>query len=81
MAINSLTFKLLTLNVFDKMLQVKSLYLSSLLLFLDVDECTDDLLNPCDQVCVNSIGSYMCECNIGYYLTNNNKCLGNTNIF
>ncbi|KAG8182020.1 hypothetical protein JTE90_013951 [Oedothorax gibbosus] len=41
---------------------------------LDINECSDEL-NPCDQVCVNSIGSYTCECNSGYYLTIKNKCL------
>jgi hypothetical protein len=31
---------------------------------LDVNECIN---SPCDQVCVNSPGSYECRCNAGYY--------------
>ena len=48
----------------------------TILLFtsLDIDEClisTDD----CDQLCVNDIGSYHCECYAGYF-RDNNSCVG-----
>jgi len=34
----------------------------------DVDECSDDDLNDCDEhaTCENSEGSYSCECQEGY---------------
>ena len=31
----------------------------------DVDECS---LNYCDQTCTNTIGSFVCECDIGFEL-------------
>ena len=38
--------------------------------FLDTNEC---LLNNggCSQLCVNSLGSYQCNCGNGYQLNNN----------
>ena len=42
----------------------------------DVDECAigRDL---CDQVCINTVGSYSCACNDGYELAaNKRKCRG-----
>ena len=37
---------------------------------LDIDECTDPQLGGmCDQVCVNTAGSYYCQCNSGYRLS------------
>ena len=33
----------------------------------DVDEC-DQQLAPCDQLCSNTDGSFICSCNDGYYL-------------
>ena len=35
--------------------------------FIDVDECSTDF-HGCDQVCTNTEGSYVCECNNGYLL-------------
>ncbi len=32
---------------------------------LDQNECTN---NPCEQVCVNTDGSFFCLCNVGYAL-------------
>ena len=46
------------------------------ILCLDVDEC---LLNmhDCDQLCVNDLGSYHCECHTGYYRDDNSSsCVG-----
>ena len=38
------------------------------LLLTDIDECTDSSLNSCDQICINTMGSFVCECNTGYQL-------------
>ena len=42
----------------------------------DINECgldTDD----CDQLCVNELGSYHCECYTGYFRDNNlSSCVG-----
>ena len=44
--------------------------------FLDINGCelaTDD----CDQLCVNDLGSYHCECYTGYFRDNNlSSCVG-----
>lgn len=32
-----------------------------------MDECLEDT-DLCEQICVNSVGSYVCECNEGYRL-------------
>ena len=37
---------------------------------LDIDECElSGLGGNCSQVCINTPGSYECQCNIGYHLT------------
>ena len=33
----------------------------------DIDECTDGL-DTCDQLCNNTVGSYYCNCSVGYRL-------------
>ena len=33
----------------------------------DINEC-DSLLSKCDQICINTVGSYKCYCNDGYQL-------------
>ena len=44
---------------------------------LDINECSQGI-SGCSQQCINSIGSYKCDCNTGYYLSSNNHtCLGN----
>ena len=35
--------------------------------YTDIDECAM-LPNPCDQICTNSEGSFVCSCNDGYVL-------------
>ncbi|XP_056875705.1 collagen and calcium-binding EGF domain-containing protein 1 isoform X6 [Takifugu flavidus] len=35
---------------------------------LDIDECADRNMSACSQLCVNSVGSYRCECEKGYFL-------------
>jgi len=38
----------------------------------DIDECE---MNPCDQLCTNSLGSYSCSCYDGYQLVNDTRCI------
>lgn len=46
---------------------------------LDINECE---LNEhqCDHTCINTDGSYYCECNTGYYLDDDDgfRCIGTT---
>ena len=45
--------------------------------FLDTNECLDNN-GGCDQICVNTIGSYSCDCKSGYLLQSNDRdCTGN----
>ncbi|XP_054713925.1 hemicentin-1-like [Uloborus diversus] len=41
---------------------------------IDIDECSANLHN-CEQICVNSIGSFSCSCQIGYYLFGRSRCI------
>lgn len=42
----------------------------------DIDECQTNH-GGCNQICKNSYGSYHCECNIGFKLSqDNHTCLG-----
>lgn len=48
----------------------------SKLVFLDIDECMLDT-NGCDQSCINTPGSFMCNCSEGYILNENGfSCYG-----
>ena len=38
-----------------------------LYVYTDIDECFDGI-DLCDHNCTNSIGSYICSCDIGYRL-------------
>ncbi|GFT31287.1 hemicentin-1 [Nephila pilipes] len=40
---------------------------------LDINECNENL-HLCEQICVNSIGSYSCDCDVGYYLSSEYGC-------
>lgn len=43
---------------------------------IDINECSTGN-NSCEQVCVNNIGSYTCDCNPGFQLDNNSyNCSG-----
>ena len=42
----------------------------------DVDECSDPGICPANAVCVNSKGSFYCECSEGYTKNNNAVCQG-----
>ena len=41
----------------------------------DVDECGDGSHN-CSQICVNTPGSYYCNCQRGFQLVNGTECEG-----
>ena len=46
------------------------------MLFVDINECGSNS-GGCNQVCVNSVGSYYCQCNNGYTLSSDNHtCFG-----
>ena len=42
----------------------------------DVDECSNSGICPPNSVCVNSEGSYDCECSNGYTKNENGVCQG-----
>ncbi|XP_077479721.1 collagen and calcium-binding EGF domain-containing protein 1 [Stigmatopora argus] len=35
---------------------------------LDIDECADTNITTCSQLCINTMGSFQCECIVGYFL-------------
>ena len=42
---------------------------------VDINEC--DRYSPCDQVCINNEGSFMCSCQSGYELDEDmQNCIG-----
>ena len=41
--------------------------------FPDIDECSS---MPCDHICHNVPGSFVCECRTGYILFDNVRCIG-----
>ncbi|XP_051532801.1 collagen and calcium-binding EGF domain-containing protein 1-like [Myxocyprinus asiaticus] len=40
---------------------------------LDIDECASNNETVCSQICVNTPGSYRCECKRGFYLEDDGK--------
>lgn len=44
--------------------------------FADKDECEFDLSNDCNDICVNTVGSFECACRAGYELLNTTHCEG-----
>ena len=43
---------------------------------LDTDECADQT-HDCTQACANTVGSFICQCQHGYYLdTDGHTCTG-----
>lgn len=41
----------------------------------DINECEISADN-CDQICNNTIGSFLCDCEAGYELYNGSICIG-----
>ena len=37
---------------------------------LDINECTL-MTDSCQHECINTVGSYICDCNVGYMLNPN----------
>ena len=48
----------------------------SLFHFVDSDECIGSHLNNCTQECINTIGSYTCECKNGFTKVDRLSCKG-----
>lgn len=49
------------------------------LLLEDVDECQDNN-GGCQQICVNAMGSYECQCHSGFFLSDNqHTCIHRSN--
>ena len=47
-----------------------------ILFITDIDECNLNI-DDCDQLCVNDVGSYHCECYDGYFRNNSSSsCVG-----
>ena len=43
-------------------------------MLLDIDECSFNY--TCEGACRNTIGSYMCECDVGFKLYSTKRCGG-----
>ena len=42
----------------------------------DINECTENI-DGCNQLCMNTMGSYLCNCTIGYRLASDQRiCQG-----
>lgn len=39
----------------------------------DIDECADKNMSACSQICINTAGSFRCECEKGYFLEDDGK--------
>lgn len=43
----------------------------------DIDECSSSSTNGCQDICVNNLGSYTCQCRTGYSLNADGRmCTG-----
>lgn len=40
-----------------------------------MNEC-EESNGGCNQICNNTIGSFICECNVGYEIYNDTHCIG-----
>ena len=41
--------------------------LTNMRMFSDIDECIEGT-HDCSQICINTVGSFICRCNSGYEL-------------
>ena len=63
-------------SIMDCMAYISRLYK---IYYLDIDECLNTLVCGKDQICVNTVGSYLCTCAIGFlYNTKEETCDGRT---
>ena len=47
----------------------------------DINECSQNETNACDQLCINTDGSFMCACEEGYeFNEETNQCEGDCNV-
>ena len=51
------------------------LVMTTLYLFLDINECLNTTICPVHSVCLNTDGSYLCNCEVGY-IKNDSQCIG-----
>ena len=51
----------------------KTCYVKTLI--IDINEC-DTGVHNCDHFCHNNVGSYMCTCEKGFYLIDEETCVG-----
>ena len=49
-------------------------FLLLILIIIDIMEC--DGTHDCSQICVNTIGSYYCNCEKGYERNGSTDCIG-----
>ena len=47
----------------------------------DIDECNENLKNNCSHLCINSPGSYYCNCPNGFQMSQNNKTCKSPKVF
>ena len=52
--------------------QCTTFKITIIFIILDIDECSMGL-SGCSQLCVNTIGSYVCGCYPGYQLSSDNQ--------
>ena len=70
------------ISCFSRLWLARSIYTQSFTVFYlssssDVDECSSNNTNSCQFACINTLGSYRCECPVGYHLgADGKKCQG-----
>ena len=48
------------------------------IVYADINECSHNETSNCDQLCINTDGSFVCACEEGYQLREGtNQCEGN----
>ena len=53
----------------------RKVYITETIYFTDIDECIEGD-EHCNQICVNTLGSYYCSCEPGFQLIDNTECEG-----